>query len=351
MENKELSFHERRKKGIGGTDISVILGENPYKSELQLYLEKTGATIGTDEPVKENKYMKWGKILEPLVAEEYRIENDIPEGELIDGGFHISKDNDIFIAHIDRLAYPKQKDKEYGVEIKTTSSHYNSVFYGQEGSDEIPEAYILQCQWYMGIYDLPFFHVPVFFSNKDLKTYIVYQDQDLINIMQSRAADWWNKYVLKGIEPPVSHHKSDAEYLRKKYINPTAEVLTINRDDLMAEKIEKYIELQKQLKEISKQNDLLKNGIIQYMGNCSILEFPNGRITYKKDKDGKDKINSEKILNECIADILTEKGEEVNPDNVNNFLAKYTVNREENWTKGRKGARKFLVKLYDENEE
>ena len=38
-----------RRKGIGGSDASVIMGKNPYRSILQLWEEKTGKLPVTDD--------------------------------------------------------------------------------------------------------------------------------------------------------------------------------------------------------------------------------------------------------------------------------------------------------------
>ena len=48
VKTKDLSRDEwlrYRTKGIGGSDVSIIAGINPYKSVYQLWLEKTGRII------------------------------------------------------------------------------------------------------------------------------------------------------------------------------------------------------------------------------------------------------------------------------------------------------------------
>ena len=55
-----------RKHGLGGSDISILLGINPWRSELELWLDKTNQT---NEPVAENEAMYFGSLLEPLLRE------------------------------------------------------------------------------------------------------------------------------------------------------------------------------------------------------------------------------------------------------------------------------------------
>lgn len=59
---KEAEDHEKwlavRNQGIGGSDASVIMGLNPYKSAYQLWLEKRG--VAEPEDLTGNPYIYWG---------------------------------------------------------------------------------------------------------------------------------------------------------------------------------------------------------------------------------------------------------------------------------------------------
>ena len=59
---------ELRKRGIGGSDASVIMGKNPYRSILQLWEEKTGKAPITEAG---NEAAYWGNVMEPIVRKEF----------------------------------------------------------------------------------------------------------------------------------------------------------------------------------------------------------------------------------------------------------------------------------------
>lgn len=40
--DREAAWLESRKKGVGGSDVSTIMGLNKYKTSYQLWMEKTG---------------------------------------------------------------------------------------------------------------------------------------------------------------------------------------------------------------------------------------------------------------------------------------------------------------------
>ena len=62
-----------RKRGIGSSDAAAAVGLNPYKSQLELWLEKTGRDTGLTktDPQDEKSPAYWGNVLEPIVAWHY----------------------------------------------------------------------------------------------------------------------------------------------------------------------------------------------------------------------------------------------------------------------------------------
>jgi putative phage-type endonuclease len=59
-----------RKLGIGSSDAAAAVGLNPYKSQLELWMEKTGRdeSLPKLDPQDEESPAYWGNILEPIVA-------------------------------------------------------------------------------------------------------------------------------------------------------------------------------------------------------------------------------------------------------------------------------------------
>lgn len=59
-----------RRKGIGGSDASIILGLNKWKTPFELWLDKTGQ-VPVSESQSEAAY--FGSLLEDIVAKEFEI--------------------------------------------------------------------------------------------------------------------------------------------------------------------------------------------------------------------------------------------------------------------------------------
>src|SRR5450830_1556338 len=64
---------EVRRGGIGSSDAAAAVGLNPYQSQLELWMIKTGRDSGlpTIDPNDETSPMYWGTLLEPIVASHY----------------------------------------------------------------------------------------------------------------------------------------------------------------------------------------------------------------------------------------------------------------------------------------
>lgn len=133
-----------RQPRLGGSEISAVIGVNPFCSRYDLYLRKRGEV----EPIPENMAMRLGHKLENAVAEllaeeaGYQIIKNTA-GNLI----YLSKDIDFAEASPDRIGYlPGERKTEANkiiIEIKTTQKTIDE--------EALPEYWLCQVQWYMGI--------------------------------------------------------------------------------------------------------------------------------------------------------------------------------------------------------
>lgn len=75
----QLNSHEEwlaaRSGRIGGSDASAVVGMNPYKSNVDLWLEKTGQIVPED--ISDKSYVKYGHDAEPLLRELFKL--DFPQ--------------------------------------------------------------------------------------------------------------------------------------------------------------------------------------------------------------------------------------------------------------------------------
>lgn len=145
MPVKMLTFPNRaewlkaRKNYIGGSDASAVVGMNPYKSNVDLWLEKTGQIIPED--ISDKPYVKYGQEAEHHLRELFKL--DFPEYQVF------YEENNMFLnekypwGHYSADGWLIDKDGRKGIlEIKTTEILQSMQ--KEKWNHQIPDNYYIQ---------------------------------------------------------------------------------------------------------------------------------------------------------------------------------------------------------------
>ena len=209
---QKQAWLKERSKGIGGTDISAILGLNPWKTAYDVYLDK----IGEAKPVEENMPMKMGMLLEPIVAGLYE---DVTQRKLQECELIVHPNYDFIRGTPDRLV----ENEDLGLEIKTLrtfdkfSSKSGSTGWGEEYTDQIPQHYFLQVVWYMLLTERAAFDVAALAGGQEFRIYRVNRDKELEKMLIAKAEEFWRKSVLEKIPPEISANDDPANYYSNSF--------------------------------------------------------------------------------------------------------------------------------------
>ena len=197
---------QRRKAGIGGSDVAALLGVSPWKTPLDVYYDKIGAE--KDEP--ETEAMRIGTELEDYVARSYERETGLKVvrfNTLLQKGHSIGNLDRIVIPEGEKIAaHQGELRTDRFLECKTSSS---------EEWEEVPEHYLAQVQHYLGLDDkLQHADVAALFLGfgKSFRIYRVEKDADLIKAMQTAVEKFWAEHVEKRI-PPAPTCEADCRRL------------------------------------------------------------------------------------------------------------------------------------------
>ena len=115
-----------------------------------------------------------------MAHSEYKVVHNRKGTETPDEFTH--PDYDFLVSHPDRLCRESGGEQKIaaGLEIKTTN-WMNFRQYGEEGTDKIPDYYLTQVIFYLGMTGLPIWHVAVAFLNeggglRQYKEFLVHND-------------------------------------------------------------------------------------------------------------------------------------------------------------------------------
>lgn len=276
-----------RQSGIGGSDISAIMGFNPYKTAYDLYHDKINDVV--EDAQSDAAY--WGTILEDVVAKEYALRNDCKVQKV---NYMIRHPEfDFALANIDRAVINPSisgnvriKDGKLTtdklLEVKTASEYMKNVW-GDEASDQVPDNYNLQCQWYMGITGVGECDLALLLGGNKYRQYNIKFDAELFEIMIDEAQNFWVNHVLARVEPTPTTLAN----AKQKYATSTPDsVLNIAfDDDAVIAVVDRYTDLKEQEKELKEKLEQAQTDVINLIEDNEALTIDGELVmTYKAQK-------------------------------------------------------------------
>ena len=284
---------EERKTYIGGSDLGSILGINNFRTELDVYFEKTSEGVAEDT-ASEAAY--WGTVLEDVVAAEYAKRT----------GFKIEKPAGLirhkqypFIAcNLDYWVIDNE-GKSHILECKT-ANQMKVTCWGEEGTNQIPESYLYQVAYYAAITGVPRVDIAVLIGGQDFRIYRYDKDETMEQKLIRVAQKFWNNHVLAGV-PPKPRTQEDATKLY-----PKANGLEVRADDIVLTKVQVLQDLKAREKTLAEEIKELQLYIKNYMQDGELLVGEEGRCyaTWKNSK-GRASLDTNKLKSE-YSDIYQE---------------------------------------------
>jgi putative phage-type endonuclease len=259
-----------RKKGIGSSDAAAVCGVNPYETAAGVFLEKTGRLPSKDETPP----MKWGTALEAVIADAY---SEKTGQALVRGEPILRHERHAFmIASLDREWAGGERRI---VEIKNVSIR-QSANWGEPGTDEVPEWYLVQVQHQMVVAGREVADVAALIGGNDFRIYSVRYNPILADRMIEIEADFW-VHVQRDECPAFDwRHPSTPDLVNAIYA-PGEETIELDDDALLL--AERYADLRDDISAADEERDSIKARLIAAMKTAGLATLPNGgKITRKR---------------------------------------------------------------------
>lgn len=128
--------------GIGGSDVSAIIGENPYKTNEQLYREKLG--LLKTEDISNKPAIRYGTVAENHLRRIFELDfEDKYEVQYLDNTILQNKKHPMLLYSPDGLLIDKETGEKGILEIKTTTI-LQSMQREKWKDDNVPQNYYCQ---------------------------------------------------------------------------------------------------------------------------------------------------------------------------------------------------------------
>ena len=265
-----------RAKSIGASDSSCVLGLNPWKSNVELWLEKTNPESLLDQP--DNLNMRLGRDMEPILRQLFTEET----------GLQVRQDN--HIRYDDEYPFLSTNldgrivGDKVPIELKTTGMVWDGM---------IPDNYFCQLQHQMMVTNSPYMYFAVLVLSNFGKQFIVEKyerNERFIADMRAKMVNFWMNHVVTGDAPdPVS--VKDARLLYKD----TIEESTIEGSFDMITICEKIKDYNKDIKKIKSKADELRVDIMDTMKEDEIMTYKGSILSTWKKSKGKVNFNVNKF--------------------------------------------------------
>lgn len=267
---------EKRKNGIGGSDVGAVLGLNSYRTPKDVWDDK----LGLSTPFEGNEATEWGNRLEDVIAQKWSEEakRDVQK----DNKIRIHKDHPELLVNLDRVITDNQDGRGPGVlEIKTVSGF---AFKAWE-EDQVPLSYYAQFQHELAVTGWKWGEFGLLVDGRNFKRLPLDRDEIFIKEMTTESVEWWNKYVVPKVSPPLTGNELSklTTYYEGQKKSVTIDVYNLCQD---------YLDINERFSALEKQKKDLQNQIKIACGEADIIEHDGQKLaTFKLQKGSTYEVN------------------------------------------------------------
>lgn len=204
VETKDLpekQWLEWRRKGIGGSDASIVLGISPFATARDLYFDKLGVVSYKDDN-SNWVALQIGHLLEDLVAEIFHKKTGFPIYQIKKMFYHPLYP--YMLADVDYFVTLPSGETAI-LEIKTTNYNGKDAWW-MDGKETVPVNYEAQGRHYMAVTNLNHVFYCCLYGNSEDNVIIRHIERDAAYEEELTALEgiFWNENVLKKIPPPYT---------------------------------------------------------------------------------------------------------------------------------------------------
>lgn len=288
VETKDLpekQWLEWRRKGIGGSDASIVLGISPFATARDLYFDKLGVVSYKDDN-SNWVALQIGHLLEDLVAEIFHKKTGFPIYQIKKMFYHPLYP--YMLADVDYFVTLPSGETAI-LEIKTTNYNGKDAWW-MDGKETVPVNYEAQGRHYMAVTNLNHVFYCCLYGNSEDNVIIRHIERDAAYEEELTALEgiFWNENVLKKIPPPYTEDGDLVLQSVKHQVGMAdPEVPAVELSLPLASCVVRFTELQAQKKladaqskKIEGEMKRLQGRIVEAMGKSCTAVCTTGGSSY-----------------------------------------------------------------------
>jgi putative phage-type endonuclease len=266
MENNQDRLKDEwlawRRTGVGGSDAPTIMGLNPHRGLLSLYVDKMDRSLDPTDPVEA---AMWGNKLEPIVAEEFAERTGLVVRHPVPKTW-VHPTFPFMLGTPDRFVYRGDIDRPIGIlEIKTCSLRKQ-----WDWDPDPPRAAWCQLQHYLAVTGLPMGWLAVLIGGQKFMYHEVQRDEAFISEMiHKEQAFWW--HVVNDVPPEPDGFDSTTAIINHRYAESRPlEIVELSGQPELVEAVSMLRTLIGETRARKSEVDRLKNVLKLALGEAEV---------------------------------------------------------------------------------
>lgn len=259
-----------RARGIGASESPALLGLDPYKTRLDIYLKKLGLVedVGSHH-TERGEYLEPGlrqwasKRLglefvkcDPMAHPEHPLVLATPDGA--------ARDGTRTKAVLELKAPGPRMEHEWGT------------------GDEAPDRYVVQLVQQMFVFGAPVGFLAALIDG-DLRIYRFERDRELEELIREQIESFWHDHIETGAAPSPDGSPSHSAWLKQRFPKSTGEIVLATPDDVQV--MAELRSVREQASALEQRQSMLEQMLKERIGDAAGVQFPGlGKVTWTNNK-------------------------------------------------------------------
>lgn len=272
---RENAWLNNRRRGVGGSDMSAIVGASRYATPLDVWLDKTGRNGANDPGKPESWAIRKGNVLEPELRRWFHDQH--PGLEMHDGTnlSLTSVRHPHMLASLDGYLWDPETESFGVLECKTANRYRASDWETGDGEPMIPVYYLVQVTHYLAVTGWQWGYVVADNSSGDPLVIRFERDEEDIDAIEKAADDFWG-FVVRDEMPALRTMQDVAE----AFPQPREDITEAS--PAQGELLREYADITRRIKALQAEQTSLKDMLCVQIGDTSGLRYGNLKATYKQ---------------------------------------------------------------------
>lgn len=303
-----VAWFKMRMQGIGGSDAAAVLGEDPNKAAIDVWLERT---TGPD-PSFDNERTAAGRWLEPLVLDAFArggerwprsggpmayvkpptVRHRARQWQFGSADAMLFEDHGIGCGgesdpYANTAAMLALTPSALG-EVKTHGWLGSRAYDLSDDGDPIisvPGAKRIQCAWYQSMFQVDVCYLIALVDTHLRRTFVLHRDLDLEATMLEEIERFWTRCVVAGVPPEPDGSSRYGKYLKERFRRHDVELLESTPEIELA--TESLLEIKREQKKLQRARDRAEQIIKSHIGDMGGVRTTLGSLTWHLQSPGK----------------------------------------------------------------